>query len=381
MSNDRFYRAKGNENARDKSDDLDNLADQFAKFAVKSNSEEHKSYQHDHDREVQIHDGESGSSNGLKDQNHNHDQFRHQFRNSNRGNRGRGNRGQRGGRGRLQNNHIRQNDENSNNYRKPKNENWKNRIHNGQNSEESQQNENSHERNYENKTKQNKSVKMVKGRNTIEFKPSYAPPDLRLVPAPSTWTSYRRPYNHRDVVVVNGLFGDEEDMSIYKNLLHETQSSGIDQEKLWAHWHNESHWIADDKLNWKKKCPTFQKVLKKMSEYFKMDVKATRFNWYRNSSEWKPFHHDAAAVKADKAKTQNLTVAVSFGMEREAAFEHAKTKTTISVPQYNGTIYTFGKEVNVTWRHGIPAIHPSQFKEEGRISIIAWGWVDDMIED
>ena len=34
-----------------------------------------------------------------------------------------------------------------------------------------------------------------------------------------------------------------------------------------------------------------------MTEYFKMDVKATRFNWYRNSSEWKPFHHDAAAVK------------------------------------------------------------------------------------
>jgi len=379
MSNDRFYRAKGNGNVRDKSDDLENLADQFAKFAVKSSSEEQKSYQHDHDREVQIHDGESGFSKDEKDQNHNHDQFRHQFRNSNRGHRGRGNRGQRGGRGRLQNNHIRQNDENS--HRKPKNENWKNRIHNGQNSEENLQNGNAHERNYENKTKQNKSVKMVKGRNTVEFKPSYAPPDLRLVPAPSTWTSYKRPYNHRDVVVVNGLFGDEDDMSIYNNLLDEIQSSGIDQEKLWALWHNDSHVIADDKLNWKKKCPTFNKVLKKMTEYFKMDVKATRFNWYRNSSEWKPFHHDAAAVKADKAKTQNLTVAVSFGMEREAAFEHAKTKTTISVPQYNGTIYTFGKEVNVTWRHGIPAIHPSQFKEEGRISIIAWGWVDDMIED
>lgn len=110
MSNDRFYRAKGNGNVsksfflslnskiknnsqkifknfaqvRDKSDDLENLADQFAKFAVKSSSEEQKSYQHDHDREVQIHDGESGFSKDEKDQNHNHDQFRHQFRNSNR---------------------------------------------------------------------------------------------------------------------------------------------------------------------------------------------------------------------------------------------------------------------------------------------------------
>ena len=75
------------------------------------------------------------------------------------------------------------------------------------------------------------------------------------------------------------------------------------QEKLWALWHNDSHVIADDKLNWKKKCPTFNKVLKKMTEYFKMDIKATRFNWYRNSSEWKPFHHDAAAVKVKKLKS------------------------------------------------------------------------------
>ena len=47
------------------------------------------------------------------------------------------------------------------------------------------------------------------------------------------------------------------------------------------------------------------------------------------------------------ARTQNLTLAVSFGMEREAAFEHAKTKTVVSVPQYNGTIYAFGRDVNV----------------------------------
>ena len=32
-----------------------------------------------------------------------------------------------------------------------------------------------------------------------------------------------------------------------------------------------------------------------MKKYMKL-----RFNWYRDSSEWKPFHHDAAAVKEDK---------------------------------------------------------------------------------
>lgn len=82
--------------------------------------------------------------------------------------------------------------------------------------------------------------------------------------------------------------------------------------------------LADDKRHWKEKCPTFNYVVETMAGYFDMDVQATRFNWYRDSSEWKPFHHDAAALKEKFARTQNFTLAVSFGAEREAAFEHAK---------------------------------------------------------
>ena len=58
-------------------------------------------------------------------------------------------------------------------------------------------------------------------------------------------------------------------------------------------------------------------------------------------------------MKPDKARTQNFTVAVSFGCERDAAFEHAETKTVVAMPQPNGTIYTFGRDVNIIWRHGI----------------------------
>merc|ERR1719273_43690 len=110
-----------------------------------------------------------------------------------------------------------------------------------------------------------------------------------------------------------------------------------------------------------------------MASYFDMDVKATRLNWYRDSSEWKPFHHDAAAMKEKFARTQNFTLGVSFGAEREAAFEHAQTKTIISMPQPNGAVYTFGRDVNIIWRHGIPQLPPEKQSEEGRISIIAWG--------
>ena len=109
-------------------------------------------------------------------------------------------------------------------------------------------------------------------------------------------------------------------------------------------------------------------VIDKLTQYFNVDVKATRFNIYKDSSQWKPFHHDAAAVKKDKRDTQNITIAVSFGMEREAAFEHAKSKTTLAMPQPNGTVYVFNKDVNIEWKHGI--LQNRTYCKEPRISII-----------
>ena len=105
-------------------------------------------------------------------------------------------------------------------------------------------------------------------------------------------------------------------------------------------------------------------------------MKATRFNLYENSLNWKPFHHDAAAVKKDKAATQNITIGVSFGLEREAAFEHAKHRTVVSVPLPNGSIYVFNKDVNIEWRHGILQMDPDNVIDQGRISIIVWGKVE-----
>ncbi len=33
-----------------------------------------------------------------------------------------------------------------------------------------------------------------------------------------------------------------------------------------------------------------------------------RFNWYRDGSDWKPFHHDSAAFNPRRAASQNITV-------------------------------------------------------------------------
>ena len=182
---------------------------------------------------------------------------------------------------------------------------------------------------------------------------------------------------------VPNFFCDEDDVAVYDNLMREVKAGGSPD--MWVPWHENSHFIANDRDRhgkWKSESPIFCAVVDRIAKYFNMNVKATRFNWYRDAEEWKPYHHDAAAVKPERAKTQNCTVAVSFGATRDAAFEHAKTGTTVFFPQANGSAYTFGHDVNVEWRHGIPQV-PEELRHDGkengseaRISIIAWGWVD-----
>ena len=223
----------------------------------------------------------------------------------------------------------------------------------------------------------NKSNKKKK-RNTESFEPSHKSPDMRIIVDSVEKNSYNysRKYRGNDVIIVNNLFCDKNDLTIYKDLLKEIKNSGINEDNLWKLWHGDTHFIVDDKLKWKEKCPTFMMVIDKIREYFQVDIKATRFNLYEDSLQWKPFHHDAAAVKKDKAKIQNITIGVSFGLEREAAFEHAKTKTVVSMSLPNGSIYIFNRDVNVDWRHGILQMNPDNVINQGRISIIVWGKVD-----
>jgi len=212
---------------------------------------------------------------------------------------------------------------------------------------------------------------VLKRKNTESFVPSTKPSDLRMLVANAGETLFY-PYNYhkRDVFFVSNLFND----ILYEKLIQE-----ID-ENVFKLWHGDSHLIADDHLQWKDKCPLFTKVVDRMKLYFNIDVKATRFNLYRDGSDWKPFHHDAAAIDPNKAKTQNVTIGVSFGRNRSACFEHATTKTTIELPLHNGTIYGFGSGVNMEWRHGITQLTEEERKmdDSGRISIILWGWVTEL---
>ncbi|KAJ0397692.1 hypothetical protein P43SY_002398 [Pythium insidiosum] len=219
-------------------------------------------------------------------------------------------------------------------------------------------------------------------KNTECFEPMNRPVDLRVTyDLGTSKDTFSTSLTSRDVLLAPNIFNDFQKGQLYTRLMHEIDHCGVPEERLLKMWHGNdkidgTHLIADDKTRWKTNCPTFQLVVDRLKAFFRLNVQATRFNWYRDTSQWKPFHFDAAAVKPGIAEKQNFTVAVSFGATRDAAFEHADTRTVVSLPQPDGCVYAFARDTNIIWRHGI--LQDIPVRQEGRISVIAWGWIDGM---
>ena len=118
---------------------------------------------------------------------------------------------------------------------------------------------------------------------------------------------------------------------------------------------------------------TFKKIVKELAEYFDVEVYATRLNFYRDGSDWKPFHHDSHAF-GGRSLREDFTVGASFGAERTLAFLHEKTNSQFSFPQNNGDVFAFTTEVNKRFKHGVPKLNSGGASTAGpRFSIIAWG--------
>jgi len=97
---------------------------------------------------------------------------------------------------------------------------------------------------------------------------------------------YTKPIKHGDVIIVPELFGPENDgWKLYHQLVQEITDLQNEQVKgsEWISWHEGSHLIVKNPSS----SPTFNKVIDRKSV-------GTRFNWYKDSSDWKPFHHDSA---------------------------------------------------------------------------------------
>ena len=50
-------------------------------------------------------------------------------------------------------------------------------------------------------------------------------------------------------------------------------------------------------------------------------------------------------------------------------------------PQPNNGVLSFGRDVNIRWKHGINALPAEEQDGKGRISIILWGLVKDVVEE
>lgn len=135
-----------------------------------------------------------------------------------------------------------------------------------------------------------------KGRNTESFDPvsTMVRPDIRVQIGSSQQSVYNKPIKHDDVVIVPELFGSELDWTMYHTLVQEItalQENSI-QGSDWIRWHEGSHWIVQNPNH----SPTFHQIIDRLCEYFQIQRQSvgTRFNWYQDSSDWKPFHHDSA---------------------------------------------------------------------------------------
>ncbi|KAL7432383.1 hypothetical protein ACHAXH_004874 [Discostella pseudostelligera] len=226
------------------------------------------------------------------------------------------------------------------------------------------------------------------GMNTESFDPAstLVRPDLRVWVGSKEKDQFDKPLKHDDVVMVPELFGPESDWSLYYTLISELRS--LQKENVrdaeWISWHEGAHLISKAPHG----SPTFEKVVNRICEYFKIQKSSigTRFNWYRDSTDWKPFHHDSAAFNPKRAKTQNITVGVSFGATRELAFLRASSlengdKVKIYFPQTNNGVFSFGRDVNILFKHGINALPEEEQDGKGRISIILWGLAEGVKEE
>lgn len=116
--------------------------------------------------------------------------------------------------------------------------------------------------------------------------------------------------------------------------------------------------------------PTFQNIINRMADYFDVEIYHTRLNFYKDGSDWKPFHHDSHAY-GNKSLREDFTMGASFGASRELAILHDKTEQQFRFPQNNGDIFAFTSKVNQLFQHGVPK--SKKIDIGPRFSIIVWG--------
>ena len=120
---------------------------------------------------------------------------------------------------------------------------------------------------------------------------------------------------------------------------------------------------------------TFKKIVHElMAAYFDVEIYATRLNFYRDGTDWKPFHHDSHAY-GGREQREDFTVGASFGLSASSRSCTNRPRQQFSFPQRNGDVFAFTTEVNKRFKHGVPKSTRGGLSNAAapRFSIIAWG--------
>ena len=137
-----------------------------------------------------------------------------------------------------------------------------------------------------------KASKRGAGRNTESFDPAstLVRPDVRVLVGNPNHKTFSKPLKHDDVVIVPELFGAESDWKLYYKLVEEMTELQNKQTKgaEWMSWHEGAHLIVKKPEG----SETFQRVIDTLCKYFNIRKESIgyRFNWYKDSTDWKPFH-------------------------------------------------------------------------------------------
>eukprot|EP00605_Chrysophyceae_sp_TOSAG23-4_P000597 GSChrysophyteH1.ASY1.ANO1.674.1 assembled CDS len=203
------------------------------------------------------------------------------------------------------------------------------------------------------------------GRNTESFDPksTLVRPGMRIIVGQNK-EEYGKPLKHDDVVICPDFLCSQDDWKMYYDLVQEMRDAQNSETKdsEWISWAEGAHLISKNPSG----SPSYMKIQEKIAKYFDIEMKSvgTRFNWYRDSSDWKPLHHDSAAFNPQRARNQNIT-----------------TGERLYFPQTNGMLFSFGRDVNIHYKHGVNALPEDEQDGKGRVSIILWGKVKNVIEE
>jgi hypothetical protein len=170
-----------------------------------------------------------------------------------------------------------------------------------------------------------------------------------------------------NAVYIHNFISDEKDMRLYDQLKAElVASTGAKMIGAGGLIDWSKHQVFDNPTDISQ---TFNDVIDMLAEYFDVDVYATRLNYYRDGTQWKPQHHDSHAY-GGRAQREDFTVGLTLGAQRSLLFVHEASQREFNFPQLNGDCFAFTGEVNQLFTHGVPRVHAPI---GDRFSIIAWG--------